>query len=145
MEQVTAGGTVNRDEMDRVVNEHFMYEATDDVDGVLGTLTDDVEHHVIGSPWGSLTGRAATRPFYEQLFADMKGEGVEPVSRWYGDDFVVDQTMWTGYVADGRVFGFPGKSGRVTFRLLHVFEFRGDLISKENVWSDIVTIGEALD
>jgi hypothetical protein len=33
----------------------------------------------------------------------------------------------------------------VTFRLLHVFEFRGDLISKENVWSDIVTIGEALD
>jgi hypothetical protein len=126
--------------MDQMVNEHFGYEATDDIDGVLGTLTDDVEHHVIGSGWGPLTGKAAVRPFYEQLFADLKGEGVEPVARWYGDDFLVDETLWTGFVEDGRCFGLPGKSGQVTFRLLHVFEFRDGLISKENVWSDVVAI-----
>jgi hypothetical protein len=130
--------------MDRVVNEHFMYEATDDVEGVLATLTDDVEHHVVGSPWGPLTGKDAARPFYEQLFADLKGEGVEPVGRWYGDDFLVDDTRWTGHIVDARVFGLPGRSGPVSFRLLHVFEFRDGLISKENVWSDIVAIREQL-
>ncbi len=133
---------MDRAAMDRIVNEHFMYEATDDVDGVLATLTDDVQHHVIGSHWGPLAGKAAVRPFYEELFGDLKGEGVEPVARWYGDDFVVDETMWTGHVNDARVFGLTGKSGRVTFRLLHVFELRDGLISRENVWSDVVAIAE---
>ena len=133
---------MDRAAMDRIVNEHFGYEAADDVEGVLATLTDDVRHHVVGSPTGELTGKDAVRPFYEQLFADLKGEGVEPVARWYGDDFVVDETLWTGLVDDGRVFGLPGRSGRVTFRLLHVFELRDGLISRENVWSDVVAIAE---
>ena len=41
---------------------------------------------------------------------------------------------------DGRVFGLEGKSGHVTFRLLHVFEFRDGLIRVEKVWSDIASI-----
>jgi ketosteroid isomerase-like protein len=133
---------MDRATMDRIVNEHFGYEAADDVEGVLGTLTDDVRHLVVGAPTGELTGKDAVRPFYEQLFADLKGEGVEPVARWYGDDFVVDETLWTGLVEDGRVFGLPGRSGRVTFRLLHVFELRDGLISREHVWSDVVAIAE---
>ena len=71
--------SLSHEEMDRVINDHFMFEATDDVDGVLASLTDDVQHHVVGSPWGPLSGKAAVRPFYEQLFADLKGEGVEPL------------------------------------------------------------------
>jgi hypothetical protein len=133
---------MDRATMDRIVNEHFGYEAADDVEGVLGTLTDDVRHHLVGAPTGELTGKDAVRPFYEQLFAELKGEGVEPVARWYGDDFVVDETLWTGLVEDGRVFGLPGRSGRVTFRLLHVFELRDGLISREHVWSDVVAIAE---
>lgn len=128
--------------MDRMVNEHFGYEAGDDVDGVLATLTDDVVHHVVGSPYGELRGKEAVRPFYEELFGALKGTGVEPVGRWYGDDFLVDETLWTGRVADGRLFGLPGRSGDVTFRLLHVFEFRDGLISMEKVWSDIVAIAD---
>ena len=73
---------MDRATMDRIVNEHFGYEAADDVEGVLGTLTDDVRHLVVGAPTGELTGKDAVRPFYEQLFADLKGEGVEPVARW---------------------------------------------------------------
>jgi len=135
---------MERAEMDRIANEHFGYEAADDLDGVLGTLTDDVVHHVIGSPYGEVVGVDAARPFYAELFADLAGESVEPVSRWYGDDFLVDETLWTGHVHDGKVFGLPGRSGHVTFRLLHVFEFRDGRISKENVWSDVVAIAEAL-
>jgi uncharacterized protein len=135
---------MDRAEMDRIVDEHFVYEATDDVEGVLGTLTDDVQHHVVGSRWGPLSGKAAVRPLYEAIFADLKGEGVEPVARWYGDDFVVDETMWTGRIDDGRVFGLDGQSGQVTFRLLHVFELRDGLISRENVWSDVVDIARQI-
>jgi hypothetical protein len=136
---------MDRETMDRMVNEHFGYEATDDIEGVLATLTDDVQHHVVGSPWGPLTGKQAVRPFYEQLFGDLKGEGVEPVARWYGEDFLVDETLWTGHIENARCFGHEGKSGHVTFRLLHVFEFRDGLISKENVWSDIVAVADAVD
>jgi ketosteroid isomerase-like protein len=133
---------MDREAMDRIVNEHFGYEATDDVEGVLATMTDDVRHHVVGSPLGPLSGKTAIRPFYEQLFADVKGESVEPVARWYGDDFVVDETLWTGHIANGRFFGLEGKSGNVTFRLLHVFGLRDGLISEEHVWSDIAAIAE---
>jgi hypothetical protein len=135
---------MERTAMDRLANEHFGYEATDDVEGVLATLTEDVVHHVIGSPYGELVGKETVRPFYVDLFAALVGEHVEPVARWYGEDFLVDETMWTGRVVDGAVFGLPGRSGPVTFRMLHVFEFVDGRIATERVWSDIVAITRAL-
>jgi hypothetical protein len=135
---------MDRAAMDRMVDEHFGHERNDDVEGVLMTLTDDVVHHIIGSPYGELVGRSAVRPFYDELFTSLAGEGVTPIGRWYGDDFLVDETLWTGHVADGRLFGLAGKSGHLTFRLLHVFEFRDCLISVEKVWCDIVAITDAL-
>jgi predicted ester cyclase len=78
------------------------------------------------------------------LLGALAGEHVAPVARWYGTDFLVDETLWTGRVDDGRMFGLPGKSGHLTFRLLHVFEFRDELIRTEKVWSDIVAIADHL-
>jgi ketosteroid isomerase-like protein len=138
------GVPMNRDQLDRIVDQHFGHEAADDVEGVLATMTDDATHHVVGSPWGELSGKDSIRPFYEELFAALGGTGVEPVARWYGDDFVVDESLWTGRVEDGRVFGLPGRSGDVTFRLLHVFELHDGLIRTERVWADVVTIARHL-
>lgn len=135
---------MTNEEMDAIVDNHFMFEATDNVDGVVASLTDDVKHHIIGSPLGELTGKDAVRPLYEQLFSDVKGESVEPVARWYGDNFLVDETLWTGHIADGRFFGLAGQSGQVTFRLLHVFELRDGLISRENVWSDVASMASQI-
>jgi ketosteroid isomerase-like protein len=135
---------MDRADMDRMVDEHFDYEAHDDIEGVLRTFTDDVVHHVTGSPYGEVTGKAAVRAFYEELFAAIKGEHVTPVARWYGADFLVDETRWTGRIEDGRLFGQPGGSGQLTFRLLHVFEFRDGLIRTEKVWSDTVAIADHL-
>ena len=129
-------GTMSREMMDKVINDHFMYEATDDIEGVLRTFTDDAEHEVVGGPDGPLRGKAAIRRFYERLFADVKGERVEPVMRFGGDNFIVDETIWIGDVVDGRPFKLDGKSGRVRLRLLHVFELRDGLITKENLWFD---------
>lgn len=128
--------TMSREHMDQLVNDHFRFEATDDIEGVLGTLTDDAEHEIVGGPYGPLRGKPAIRCFYERLFAELKGERVEPVMRLYGNDFVIDETFWIGRVVDGRAFKLDGKSGRVRIRLLHIFKLRDGLIEKENVWFD---------
>jgi hypothetical protein len=122
--------------MDRVVSDHFMYEATDDIEGVLRGFTDDAQHEVVGGPDGPLKGKPALRRFYERLFPDLKGERVEPVSRLYGDGFLIDETIWIGRVVDGRAFRLGGRKGEVRLRLLHVFKLRDGLIEKENVWFD---------
>ena len=125
---------------DQVLNDHFRYEATDDVDGVISTVTDDVKHYVTGSPFGELTGKEAARTFYTQLFQDFRGQGVEQIARWHGDNFLVDEVLWTGQIDDARLFGLEGRAGHATFRLLHVLEFRDGKISRENVWADTAAI-----
>ena len=125
-----------REQQDKIVSEHFRYEATDDIEGVLRTFAEDAEHEIVGGPDGPLRGKAALGRFYKRLFADLKGERVEPVMRLYGDDFVIDETIWFGHVIDGRPFKLDGKSGKARLRLLHVFKLQGGLIAKENVWFD---------
>ena len=50
-------------QMDRKIDEHFAYEGSDDVAGVLATLAPDVTHDVIGYPTGPSHGHAAARQF----------------------------------------------------------------------------------
>jgi len=134
----------SREQMDALVNEHFGFEAADDVDGVLATLAEDAEHEVIPSPVGLLTDRGQMRSYYEMLFAAVKGESVTPLRRLYGDDFLVDETLWHGRIEDGRPFLCEGRSGDVSFRLLHVFEIRDGKISREQAWCDLGAIQQQL-
>ena len=133
-----------RSEMDRRIDEHFAFEARDDVEGVLATLAPEAEHDVVGSPTGPTRGRAGARPFYEALFRDLADSKVECVSRLYGEDFLVDESVWRG-TAPGRPFGLEGKGRPLEFRLLHVVEFTdsGD-IRRENVWIDLGAIQQQL-
>jgi hypothetical protein len=89
---------LTRKQMDDQVNEHFMYEATDDIDGVVGSFTEneDIFHEAVPSPVGPRTSLEQARAYYEMLFPSVKGESVTPIMRLYGDDFLVDETLWTG-------------------------------------------------
>jgi len=58
--------------MDQKIDEHFGFEARDDVEGVLTTLAPDVTHDIVGFPAGPTHGRENARPFYETLFADLE-------------------------------------------------------------------------
>ena len=136
--------TTTRAQMDALINQHFGFEAADDVEGVLASLADTVRHEVIPSPMGEQTDKAGIRAFYEMLFADLRGRGVTPLRRLYGDDFVIDETMWHGRVADGRPFLMPGASGDVSFRLLHVFEVRDGKTASEQVWCDLAALQRQL-
>jgi hypothetical protein len=135
---------LTRNEMDAKMDEHFRFEAQDDIDGVLATLTENVEHDIVGWPSGPSRGRAGARPFYENLFADLSDGTVSTVRRLYGDDFMIDESIWTGK-APGRPFGQDGKGRPLSFRLLHVVEFAGSGdIRRENVWVDLAAILEQL-
>jgi len=131
-------------QMDAKLDRHFGFEAADDVEGVLATLTDDVEHDIVGWPPGPAHGHDAVRPFYEALFADLSGGKIQSTRRLYGDNFMVDDSVWRGR-APGRPFGIEGKGRPLEFRLLHVLEFgeTGD-ISRENVWIDLAAIQQQL-
>ena len=135
---------LTRDETDRIVDQHFAFEAADDVEGVLGSLADGAEHEVIPSPVGKLRDQGRIRAFYEALFRDLQGEGVTPLRRLYGDGFVVDEAVWHGRIADGRQFLCRGRSGQVSFRLLHIFELRDGKIAREDVWCDLAAIQKQL-
>lgn len=130
--------------MDRAINEHFGYEAADDLDGVMASLADEVEHEVIPSPFDAQRDKAGIRAFYAQLFRSTRGEGVTPLKRYYGADFLIDETMWHGQIDDGAVFLCDGKSGKVSFRLLHVFEFADGKITREQAWCDLAAIQRQL-
>ena len=131
-------------EMDELVNRHFGFEAADDVDGVMSTLVDGAEHEVIPSPVGTIDDSEAQRAYYELLFTSITGESVEPLRRYYGEGFLVDETLWHGTIEDGRPFLCDGKSGPVSFRLLHVFEVRDGKIAREQVWCDLAAIQQQL-
>jgi predicted ester cyclase len=131
-------------EMDAKLDEHFAFEATDNVEGVLATLADDVEHDIVGWPIGPVRGRANVRPFYDALFADLADGKVETLRRYYGDNFMVDDSLWHG-TAPGRPFGLVGRGRPLEFRLLHVLEFADDGdIKRENVWIDLASIMQQL-
>lgn len=132
--------TMTREEIDRAIDEHFGYEANDDVEGVLATLAPDATHDIVGWPSGPTHGRENARPFYEALFADLSEGKVTCTKRLYGDNFLVDESVWEGK-APGRPFGLEGKGRPLRFRLLHVIEFADDRkIQRENVWVDMAAM-----
>lgn len=130
--------------MDALIDRHFRFEATDDVDGVMSTLAEDAVHEVIPSPVGIVDDPAAQRAYYELLFRSISGERVEPLRRYYGEGFVVDETLWHGTIEDGAPFLCDGRRGKVSFRLLHVFEIRDGKISREQAWCDLAAIQRQL-
>ena len=136
--------TLTREMMDRKMDEHFGFEQADDIDGVLATLTEDAEHDIVGWPTGPTHGREGARPFYLSLFGDLAEGRVRCLRRLYGDNFMVDDSVWSGR-APGRPFGIEGKGRPLEFRLLHLIEFDpSGAMKRENVWVDLASIQRQL-
>jgi hypothetical protein len=130
--------------MDRKIEEHFGFEAADNVEGVLATLAPDATHDIVGHPTGPTYGRERARAFYVQLFKDLAESSVTGAKRLYGENFLIDESMWEGR-APGRPFGLEGRNRPLKFRLLHVIEFRENgLILREQVWLDMAAIFQQL-
>jgi hypothetical protein len=133
----------SRSEMDRLINQHIDAERAADSVATVAMYTPDIEHDVVGWPTGPVTGPGAAKNFYDQLIAAFVNEDMTPVRTLYGDDFCVIEHRATGRFPHG-FMGAPGRDQSVVFRMLHVFEFRDNAISRENVWLDGGAIGAQL-
>jgi len=122
-------------QMKELTDQHIAAEIAGDTAGAVSVYTDDVEHDVVGSPTGPIHGRTAAQRFYDQLIADLDTERMALAREQYGEDFCVVEHECTG-VAKGEFMGIPGNGRRVTFRILHVWDFKDGAISREQVWVD---------
>ena len=135
---------LTREYMDKKIDEHFGFEAADDIEGVLSTLAPHVEHDIVGWPTGPTLGREQARPFYQALFGDLANGKVKPIRRLYGEAFLVDESLWRG-AATGAPFGLEGKGRPLEFRLLHIVRFSpAGEIEGEQVWLDFAAILQQL-
>jgi steroid delta-isomerase-like uncharacterized protein len=135
--------TMDQDQMTVLVERHLQAEGAGDVEGAVAVYTDDVEHDVVGSPTGVLHGKDAARAFYRELTANFRSEEERAIRRYCTADAMTLDQMMTGRVT-GSMLGLPGNGRRITFRILHVFEFKDGLISRENVWFDGAAIQQQL-
>ena len=126
---------MNQEEMLTLVERHLKAEGAGDIAGAISVYTDDIEHDVVGWPGSPRRGREAARGFYEHLVANFRSETEQPTHAYFTESACVLDQMMIGTVT-GSMLGLPGNCQRITFRVLHVFEFRDGLISRENVWLD---------
>jgi len=125
-------------DVDRLVDEHFDAEVRQDLDTLLATFADDVEHDVVGS--GTIShGKPQVEAFYRSLLRDLTFESIETLRRYHGPGFVVDESLVHAR-ATGSPMGFEGGNRPVSFRLLHVFDIEDGRIRRENAWLDSAAI-----
>ena len=130
---------MDHQEMRALVERHLKAEGAGDVEGAVAVYTDDVVHDAVGFPGSPRTGKDAAREFYGYLTANFRTEREEPTHEYVTEDALVLEQLMTGTVI-GHMLGLPGNGKQITFRILHVFEFRDGLISRENVWIDTAAI-----
>ena len=129
--------------MRAVVERHLKAEGAGDIDGAVAIYTDDVIHDAVGFPGSPRQGKDAARDFYGFLTANFRTETEEPLHQFATDDALVLEQVMTGTVI-GEMLGIPGNDRTISFRILHVFEFREGLVSREQVWVDSAAIVQQL-
>lgn len=126
---------MTRADMTRLIDQHIAAETAGDTTASVAMYTADVIHDVVGAPSGPLQGPDAAKGFYDYLTANVTTERMDINHEWYGEDFCVLEHQCTASVP-GEFLGIPGNNKRVSFRLLHVWEFKDGAISRENIWMD---------
>jgi hypothetical protein len=134
---------LSREQMDALIDGHFRAEQSQDIDAILEGFIPGAEHDVAGRPGGPVYGGDEIAAYYRGLLADLRITEFENVRRRYGPTHAVDESILHG-VAEGSLLGIEGGGREVHVRLLHVFEFSGGLISRENAWLDIATLQQQL-
>jgi hypothetical protein len=124
---------MNAAEMNELIETHIKAESAGDTVGTVAVYTADVEHDVVGSPTGPVkdreTPRASTTP--EPLQHRENGGDPQLLRR----RLLCARTQCDRH-RQRRIPGRRRPWKRIEFRLLHMWEFRDGLISRQNVWMD---------
>ena len=121
--------------IESLIAEHIDAEMAGDRVASVAMYTEDVRHDVVGFPTGPVVGKVAAEGFYEYLFNQIRTGEMDLTNSYVGDTFCIQEHLWHGTVP-GEFMGLPGHGREISFRMLHVWEFRDGLMSRENVWLD---------
>ena len=117
------------------VESHFHSEALKEVETALEKFTDDIVWEA-PAPNGlnrSFAGKEAVAKNYRELFASMRNVKFQFLQRFATEDRVVDDAIVTFDVVKDGYWHFPLGSS-IEMRLVHIFEMRDGMISKEIVF-----------
>lgn len=126
-------------EMEALIQQHITAEMAGDNEAAVAMYTPDVVHDDVGAPTGPLHGPEAAKGFYDFLSANFTTERMDVTHAWFGENFCVMEHNATGTVT-GEMLGIPGNGKQITFRMLHIWEFKDGLMSLENTWLDSAAI-----
>jgi steroid delta-isomerase-like uncharacterized protein len=140
---MTQEAAMDSSQMQGLVDSHMTAENHGDIDGAVAVYTEDVEHDVVGFPNSPSRGKDAARNFYAYLTANFRSESWDVLRQYFADDAMVLEQLMTGTVI-GSLLGLPGNGRSISFRMMHVFEFRDGLISRENIWLDTSAVADQL-
>jgi steroid delta-isomerase-like uncharacterized protein len=118
-----------------VVDRHFHAENAHDVPGTLATYTDDIVWDDITHPLSPVHGKEAVGAVYSDILSAIPDLKLDTVRRFSSGSVVVDESILTGHV-EGMWAGVVGDGALVRTRMLHIFDLRDGLISRENAWFD---------
>lgn len=115
------------------VDGHFHSEAANDVEAALKLYTDDVifEAAALNGLNRSFSGKEAVAKFYRELWATMRDVKFQFLQRFATEDRVVDESLVTFEVVRDGCWSHFAAGEKIEMRLVHLFEMRDGLISKE--------------
>ena len=122
-----------------VIERHFAAENAHDIEATLETYTDTILWDDVTHPASPFRGKRAVAEAYGGILHAIPDIHLRSVSRFQGAGHVVDESIVTGHVV-GEFAGVAGGGAPVSFRLLHVFDLRDDLIDRENAWFDSAAV-----
>jgi steroid delta-isomerase-like uncharacterized protein len=140
---MTQEAAMDSSQMQGLVDRHMTAENHGDIDGAVAVYTEDVEHDVVGFPSSPSRGKDAARNFYAYLTANFRSESWDVLRQYFADDAMVLDQLMTGTVI-GSLLGLAGNGRNISFRMMHIFEFRDGLISRENIWLDTAAVADQL-
>jgi ketosteroid isomerase-like protein len=118
------------------VDGHFHSEAVNDVEAALKLYTDDIifEAAALNGLNRSFAGKEAVAKFYRELWATMRDVKFQFLQRFATEDRVVDDSLVTFEVVRDGCWPHFVSDQKIEMRLVHIFEMRDGLISKEIVF-----------
>ncbi|MFD9890578.1 nuclear transport factor 2 family protein [Amycolatopsis sp. NPDC059027] len=123
------------DEMASVFGSFIHAHRVRDIDGLVALFTEDAEYEVVGDPYGRRHGHESIRRRYEEAFEELGDACITVARQASGENLLFTESVMTAK-AIGTIFGVEGGGRDVTYRVLHLCEFREGRISKQTVWVD---------
>jgi steroid delta-isomerase-like uncharacterized protein len=118
-----------------IVEQHFAAENAHDIPGTLATYADDLIWDDVSNPECPVAGKAAAANNYAEILATIPDLTMVSTLRFASPDHVVDEAILSGHIR-GSFLGIEADGAPVSFRILHVFDIRDGLISREQAWFD---------